>query len=105
MDLSTMTGFLSTKKGADSMLQTIEGIYRNGKVELLEAPSASEGVRVIVTFLDAPAELNNPTDESVSSIDLVRRGISSEQALDLRSRLQSFAEDWERPEMDVYDEL
>ena len=87
------------------MLQTVEGIYRDGKVELLEAPSASEGVRVIVTFLNAPAELNNSTDESVSSVDLARRGISSEQAADLRSRLQSFAEDWERPEMGIYDEL
>ncbi len=87
------------------MLQTVEGIYRNGRVELLESPSASEGVRVIVTFLDVPEDLNHSTDGSVSSVDLARRGISSEQAADLRSRLQSFAEDWERPEMDVYDEL
>jgi hypothetical protein len=31
------------------------------------------------------------------------RGISREQAADLRARLSTFAEDWERPEMDIYD--
>ena len=27
------------------------------------------------------------------------------QAADLRHRLAAFAEDWDRPEMDIYDEL
>ena len=31
---------------------TIEGIYRNGKIELSETPNdACEGTRVVVTFL------------------------------------------------------
>ncbi len=30
-------------------------------------------------------------------------GISKKQAAALRARLATFAEDWERPEMDVYD--
>lgn len=87
------------------MLQAVEGVYRNGKVELLEVPAASEGMRVIVTFLDSS------TDQAVSvtkpdlSIDLESRGVSPEQAADLRSRLQTFAEDWHRPEMNIYDEL
>jgi len=38
-------------------------------------------------------------------IDLQSRGINREQAANLRSRLQSFAEDWNCPEMDVYDAL
>ena len=33
------------------MLQSVEGIYRNGKIELLETPSNLEEARVIVTFL------------------------------------------------------
>jgi hypothetical protein len=32
-------------------------------------------------------------------------GISREEAADLRHRLQTFAEDWEAPEMDVYDSI
>lgn len=39
------------------------------------------------------------------SIDLQSRGINREQAANLRARLQSFAEDWNCPEMDVYDAL
>jgi hypothetical protein len=38
------------------------------------------------------------------SVDLRERGIGATQAADLRARLKTFAEDWERPEMSVYDE-
>ena len=31
--------------------KTVEGIYRDGKVELLETPPDVDGARVIVTFL------------------------------------------------------
>lgn len=66
------------------MLQAIEGIYRNGKVELLEQPIASEGMRVIVTFLDSSAE---PVESSVGSTSLIvleDQGIGIEQAAALR---------------------
>ncbi len=36
-------------------------------------------------------------------IDLRARGIDAAQAADLRARLKTFAEDWERPEASVYD--
>ena len=36
-------------------------------------------------------------------IDLREHGISREQAADLRARLSTFAEDWNAPEMDIYD--
>jgi hypothetical protein len=35
---------------------------------------------------------------------LQSRGITEEQASDLRARLKTFAEDWERPEAAIYDE-
>ena len=35
------------------MLQSIEGIYKHGKVELAELPSDVSESRVIVTFLEA----------------------------------------------------
>lgn len=69
-------------------------IYRNGKVELLEPLTGGEGSRVIVTLV-RPAE----------PVDLRERGIDESQAADLRRRLESFAEDWDRPEMAAYDEL
>lgn len=74
------------------MLQSAEGIYRNGKIELLEEPrNLPEGARVIVTFLET------------QGIDLSARGIDGEAAAELRERLRPFAEDWDSPEMDVYD--
>jgi hypothetical protein len=75
------------------MLQSVEGIYRDGKVELLEPAPANANGRVIVTFL------------SLASVDLAEQGIDEQQAADLRRRLAAFANDWERPEMDVYDAL
>ena len=75
------------------MSRTVEGIYRDGKVELLEMPPDVEEARVVVTFLDA------------GSVDLRERGIEEAQAADLRSRLGAFSEDWERPDMEAYDAL
>ena len=75
------------------MLKTIEGIYRDGKVELIEKPGdISEPARVMVTFLQPHL------------IDLQARGIDLEQAADLRSRLATFVEEWESPEMEIYDD-
>jgi hypothetical protein len=77
-----------------SMMKSVKGVCRNGRVELLEPlPESSEG-QVIVTFLASdPANLSD-------------RGIDGEQAADdLRRRLGAFEEDWDRPEMDVYDAL
>jgi hypothetical protein len=76
------------------MLKSVEGIYKDGKVELLETPDDVEEARVIVTFLPAPGP-----------IDLRARGMTEEEAADLRARLKPFAEDWERPEMAGYDAL
>ncbi|PZV14650.1 MAG: hypothetical protein DCF21_12550 [Leptolyngbya sp.] len=87
------------------MLQAVEGVYRNGKVELLEVPAASEGMRVIVTFLESPEGLAVSANQPDMSVDLASRGMGPEQAANLRSRLKTFAEDWDQPEMDVYDEL
>ncbi|MGA9450221.1 MAG: hypothetical protein WBW41_02635 [Verrucomicrobiia bacterium] len=42
--------------------------------------------------------------EGSNSIDLRTRGIDETQAAELRARLKTFAEDWERPEADIYDQ-
>lgn len=38
-------------------------------------------------------------------INLAERGITPEQAAEMRNRLISFEEDWNAPGMEVYDEL
>lgn len=73
------------------MLTSVEGVYRNGKIELLEPAPADAGSRVIVTFLSA------------KSVDLSERGIDAAQAADLRQRFAAFAPDWDDPKMDAYD--
>ena len=76
------------------MVKSVEGVYRNGKVELIEPLDDAEGARVIVTLV-----------RSLGPVDLAERGIRQSQAGDLRHRLAAFAEDWVRPEMSVYDDL
>ena len=76
------------------MVRSVEGIYRNGKVELLEPAPSVDNSRVIVTFLPAGGP-----------VDLAAKQIDPQQADDLRARLTSFHEDWDRPDMDVYDGL
>ena len=76
------------------MWKSIEGVYRDGKVELLEAVPEGTSGRVIVMFVTSPVRsLISPG------------GVGPAQAADLRNRLAAFAEDWQRPEMDAYDAL
>jgi len=75
------------------MVKSVEGVYRDGKVELVEPLDQPEGSRVIVTWVSAP------------SVGLRERGIDESQAADLRRRLAAFAEDWNCPEMAAYDDL
>ncbi len=73
------------------MGKSVGGIYRAGKVELIKVPSdVPDGTPVTVTFPEA-------------NHDLRKLGIDEAQASDLRARLKTFAEDWESPEMDIYD--
>jgi hypothetical protein len=76
------------------MVKSVEGICRNGKVELAEPLAEAEGSRVIVTWV-----------RSGEPVDLRERGVDESQAADLRHRLTAFGEDWDRPEMAAYDEL
>ncbi len=74
------------------MLTTVQGVYRKGKVVLKDSPSnIPDETPVIVTFLGS------------DGIDLRARGINEKQAGVLRAQLASFAEEWDSPEMSVYD--
>ncbi len=83
------------------MLQTVEGIYRDGTIELLETPAEIKESRVIITFLNE----NGEKESTEGSVNLAERGISREEAAKQRAAFATFAEDWERPEMDIYDQL
>ena len=75
------------------MLTSVEGVDRQGRVAVREQPSnVPDEARVIVTFLGPAA------------IDLRARGIDERQARELRARMATFADDWDSPEMDVYDD-
>lgn len=75
------------------MLKSVEGVYRDGKVELTEFPEdVREETRVIVTFLEP------------SHIGLRARGIDEAQAAALRAQLGTFAEEWDSPDMALYDD-
>jgi hypothetical protein len=74
------------------MLTSVEGFYRNGRVELSENPKdVSDGDFVIVTFVRS------------NGINLASRGIDKEQASAIRSSLATFADDWDSAEMSIYD--
>lgn len=76
------------------MLSSIEGIYRHGMIELLETHAEiNDDTYVIVTFLQS-GPVNN----------LKARGLDARHAADLRHRLAAFAEEWESPEMAIYDD-
>ncbi|MBD2056863.1 hypothetical protein H6F88_12700 [Oculatella sp. FACHB-28] len=75
------------------MLVSVEGVYRNGRVELTKNPNnIPEGTSVIVTFVKS------------NEIDLESQGIDKEQAKLLRANLATFSEDWDSPEMGIYDD-
>ncbi len=70
---------------------TIKGTYKKGKIILVETPAEVSESKVLVTFLET------------KEINLKERGIGETQAAELRGKLNTIAEDWNRPEMDVYD--
>jgi hypothetical protein len=77
------------------MLTRVEGTYRNGRIELAQLPAnVPEETRAIVIFIE-------PEEEGV---DLGNYGIDETQAESLRANLATFAEDWNSPEMRIYDD-
>ncbi|HXR47634.1 MAG TPA: hypothetical protein VN784_09360 [Candidatus Limnocylindrales bacterium] len=65
---------------------------------IAELPKLSSAERLAVQKKLAEIAAEN------SVIALHDRGIDEAQAADLRSRLKTFAEDWERPEATIYEE-
>jgi hypothetical protein len=92
VELASLWGFGIMRANGGYMLTSVEGVYRDGKIELTELPRhVHDDTRVIVTFLET------------SDIDLQERGIDEAQAAELRVQLRTFAEEWNSPEMAPYD--
>ena len=74
------------------MIQSVEGIFRNGQVELLEDPPITGEARVIVTFLPDPlGPASGPS-------------FTPEEVADLRGKLAAWEKDWDAPGMEAYDD-
>lgn len=72
-------------------MQTVEGTYKNGQIILTEVPPDVTESKVLVMFLET------------NQVILPERGIDKKQAAELRAKFNTIAEDWNRPEMDIYD--
>lgn len=70
---------------------TAEGIYKDGKIELLETVSEVKQSKVLITFLES------------SDVNLRTLGISKEEASELREKFATF-EDWNDPALGVYND-
>ena len=80
------------------MLKAIEGVFQDGKVEFLEPVAELDGTRVVVTFLPDISRGAAPASLGSSPYD-------KEHAAALRAKLSTFIEDWDRPEMDIYNDM
>jgi len=58
------------------MLKTISGIFRDGKLELLEPPPIQGTVRVLVTFLEEPTESTKTVKLPVISVGQCPENVS-----------------------------
>jgi hypothetical protein len=85
---------LRDSKQEASMLVSVRGVYRDGKIELRDKLPAVTASEVIVTFL-----ANEPR------IELTAYGLTRPQVLELRERLATFEDDWNAPGMEAYDNL
>lgn len=81
------------------MLQTIEGVYEDGRVDLVERPQNVGRARVIVTFLSSP---NEP--QSNTALPEPPQFTPAELA-ELRAKVSAWDEDWNAPGMEAYDDL
>jgi hypothetical protein len=75
--------------------------------KLRELAVQDEDVRLCEQAADEQAAELDRLEEAAGDyrgVDLRSRGISEAQAGDLRARLRTFAEDWDRPEAAIYDE-
>ncbi|MGI0482954.1 hypothetical protein ACN4EE_19490 [Geminocystis sp. CENA526] len=72
------------------MLKTVTGIYDKGQIIIEQYPDNIQE-ETPVTFLET------------QNIDLKSRGINQEETENIREKLAVFADEWNREEMNIYD--
>ena len=75
--------------------------------KLRELAAQDEDVRPCEQAADEQAAALDRLEEAAAdyrAVDLRSRRISEAQASDLRARLRTFADDWDRPETAIYDQ-
>ena len=92
----------------DGTITTVEGvsqIHFHREAFSLEAAIGSALLELRKAGFEVLRVHINPSTMlgAIGNIDLRERGIDQAQAAEMRARLASFAEDWESPEMDIYD--
>ena len=91
-----VTVVVATRDRAETLAVALDSVlatgYRDLEVVVVDNAPSTDDTRVLVTFLPS------------SRVDLKAHGIDEEQAAELRARLTTFAEDWDSPEMDLYDD-
>lgn len=84
----------------DTILEKVHSLDDEQQKQVLEfVENLEQNVRREEASLSSSGMENGKKDE----VDLRERGISPERAADLRSPLSTFAQDWNDPEMDIYD--
>jgi len=73
---------------------TYKGTVKNGVVVLPPDAKLADGTKVRIEPVNG---------EESGRVDLPSRGIDQSGAVELRARLGAFAEEWDSPEMDLYD--
>jgi hypothetical protein len=76
------------------MVKSVEGVYRDGKVELIEPIAEAEGFARNCDM--------GPTRQRSGPSRQGNRRIAGRR---FTPAARAFAEDWDRPEMNAYDEL
>ncbi|MBI2477179.1 MAG: hypothetical protein HYV60_00535 [Planctomycetia bacterium] len=78
------------------MLQSVEGVYRDGKVELLEpAPAKADG-RVIVTFLPPSSQDQGGQTPQRSIMDLRGNGAVLWRGVDATTYVDELRSEWDQ---------
>lgn len=78
------------------MLQSVEGVYRDGKVELLEPAPTNAGGRVIITFLPPSTQDEGRQTPQRSIMELRGNGADVWRGVDAAAYVDELRSEWDQ---------
>ena len=78
------------------MPQSVEGVYRDGKVELLEPAPANANGRVIVTFLPPASQDEGEQAPQLSIMELRGKGADLWRGVDAATYVDELRSEWDQ---------